>query len=403
MEHTLENKKEIKTSHIIIFTTILRLFTVFFGPWKPAYDLFHFMFPWMMNMEQNGFWAMYAENTLAPYAVDYPPIYYASMFLTTGKLSVIAGVESDYLAYVLLRLFPTIIDILFCYFICKYMDKKLGLIYAFAIPFIVDCGIYAQSDCLFIFEMFVLFYFYIEKKDLKMTSIMYAVMVCTKLQGLYFLPIFLLMVYAFEEDNKKKIKDFLYGVFAGILIWLPWLIVEGPMHFFKIYLGSSTANYVMAQTVGNIWFLFGLNILPQQITSGAFYFAVNIITLSLCLLILFKTYNKTKDITWTTFVYLFSIFMLTPHQYNRYELYALGAIILVKHYHPDIQDKNLNYIFWAMFVANTAQIFTDFYHGDNARFMIIFIVSLVMIALYCNIMSTLRLFKFQKVITEEKI
>lgn len=337
MNHPIDIKKnsagELSSIMKIIFVALfLRLFLACVIPIGERFDdVSCFILPWMKNMAQNEFWSMYKTAEGAAWAMDYPPLYYAVMYLVTGKFAAMASFAGyEKLAFVLCRSFPLIVDMLFIYILAKF-DKKVAWTWALALPAIFDIGGMGQSDCVLILEAFLLFYFFLEKKNLKAVSIMYALMACTKLQGLYFLPIFLGMVILHEAPWKEKIKDFSCGVLVGAVIWLPWLIVEGPQLFFKIYLGSYHATKILYANAGNLWMLIesilGFNNFTHLAHGDLLYQILSYSLLFAAVLILYNTYKKTNNYLFASAFYLFFIFMFTLQQRERYEMYCFGLII----------------------------------------------------------------------------
>lgn len=361
MEKTLEKNNSANSRFpiwgIAVIALFLRLLIAWFNPnGYPYDDMFHFVLPWMQNMHENGLLAMYKDYAGAAWALDYPPLYYICMYFTTGKLAAIAAASGwMQMAYFLCRAFPCMIDGVFTYVIAK-RDRKLGWFWCFALPALADVALMGQSDCLLIFEAYLMFYFYLDKKNLKGVSIMYAIMACTKLQSLYFLPIFLLMVYTFEAENKQKIKDFLCGVGVGALIWLPWLVIEGPQIFFKIYLGGYGRTKVIASNACNIFFMQGMNVLKNRMDSDFLYMIISYTLLGLCVWALWKKFKQTNNILFASFFYLLCIYMFTFQQRERYEMYAFGVLAFAVLWHKEMVTL-LPHITFATFVPIISYVY----------------------------------------------
>jgi ligand-binding sensor domain-containing protein len=77
---------------IAAIALFLRLLLAWITPLEKSFDdVYFFILPWMQNMHHNGVLAMYQEAAGAAWAMDYPPLYYLSLYFTTGKFAAIAA------------------------------------------------------------------------------------------------------------------------------------------------------------------------------------------------------------------------------------------------------------------------------------------------------------------------
>ena len=347
-----------KTFFITILFLVLAIGLAITAPWQMSYDAARFMLPWLDNMKVNGILAMYKPVELAPFPMDYPPLYYSLMYIFTNNFLDLSNTQQS---VVVIRLFAVIINLLFIYFLIKFVDKKMGIAYAFFIPTLIGSAVWAQSDSFFIFLFFLFFYSYYKKNNITLMSIIYALMVCLKLQGLYFLPVYLVLLFGSKNDKTEKVNAFIYGIVVGAIIWLPWLIVEGPGLFFKIYLGSAAQEAIWGMG-GNfpfvISFFAGIRTMPVVGELKTLYTLINIYTLLLCVALFIWLLNRSKDILYTTAFYLFMIFMLTLHQYERYEIYTWGVLFFIVstnfkyQEYSDDRQKRIKRIFVLISLAN---------------------------------------------------
>lgn len=324
------------------------------------YDAYYFIIPWMKNMSANGIWSMYkpAENAL--YSMDYPPLYYLSMFLTVGKYFANFPANSV-IPHILLRMFIGIINVLFLILIYKWFGIKETIFTSLFLPFLLNIFIQTQSDVALIFLIYLMFYFYIEKENLTLTSITYALIACLKLQGLYILPIYLLLLFISEKTLSEKFKSLLIGVSLGFIIWLPFLIEEGFYLFFKIYLNiRETEPKIINFQAGNIHVLYSVS---NQI-GNSLYDNLNIIILLISTFVLLKVYKETKDIFFSSFFYLFLLFMISYYQHGRYTLYSVAMFFLwvfvsnkKEKYKKNLLLLNYKKIFLFLMFASLVEVF----------------------------------------------
>lgn len=369
------------------------------------WDVQHFIIPWMENMIENGFWSMYKTVEGGPYAMDYPPLYYPLMYLFTGRLLPLAQSTGFWTGINIIKLFPVCLEIAGIIFIYFYAGAYWARYWAVCIPFIFDAALLGQSDCVYILEIIIFFYFLLKKENITLASVTYAIMACTKLQALMFLPIYLLAIVVSKENIRDKIKSVSIGILVGMLIWAPWLIVEGFELFFRIYLGGTTRRTLIAQNTGNIYLLNGLGILPQYATDVIFYNVLRIFTHIITIIILVLTYRKTEDILWSSFCYLFFVFFICPHQYIRYELYSFGVLMIL--YFLDYHKKyNFKGILTLSLIANAVQVSID-YMKDGYTFlptetMNLLLVSFVFFVFTSNILILVRIPYITKQIANSK-
>lgn len=398
-----ENK--IKPALLAVLSLTIGILVATIAPCNVSYDATIFMFPWLKNMKLNGVFSMYKQVADAPFAVDYPPLYYSSMFLTVGSF---VKVDNFDFSLIFIRLFPVIVNIFFVYFIAKHISPKWAMFYMLFPSVIIGTAIMGQSDMAFLFLIFLFFYFYYEKKDLYLFSVTYALMVCLKLQGIYFLPIFLFLLFTHESPKERKRSAFLIGVLLGFIIWLPWLIAEGLPIFFKVYLGSASQELVWGFG-GNFPFMFtamlGLTDSPDSPFLVMLYNILNYGGLLLCVLIGFKTYKKTGDVLYSTAIYLFYIFMLTMHQYERYEIYAWGVLFFIistnfKYSNFEQRQRDITKkIFWLVSIANICHFVASIAIAASAANQLFGILAYT-IAFMCNLRTIV--YTLQMPSTEEK-
>lgn len=178
-------KDKVKPFFITLLFLVLAMGLAFIAPWQMSYDAARFMLPWLDNMKTNGILAMYKPVELAPFPMDYPPLYYSSMFVAIKNFVDMANREYSLF---FIRLFPVIITAVCVFFVAKFISAKWGFIFALFPAILIGSGIMAQSDAPFLFLIFLFFFFYFEKENLTAFSIVYALMVCLKLQGVIFSP-----------------------------------------------------------------------------------------------------------------------------------------------------------------------------------------------------------------------
>ena len=336
---------------IIITAVLLRILSAVFIPQALSLDNYQFIKPWMDGMSLNGVLNMYTTVTYAPRPVDYPPLYYTVMYYTVGWIS--ARIEALDIASFVLRLFPLTMDIVAIFVIYRLFGERLSLFWASSFLLLYDSIALGQSDSLLMFEFLLLYYAYTRKSGVRM-GVMFAVMCLTKLQGCYFLPVYLYMLYDISVTGKAKIKtaasSLASGAFTGAAVWMPWALHYGDVLYpVKFYLNTFSMHNELSQLAPNLGTI--AYFLTQMRNAPEWYGAVNKALLLLFMLIFIALCLRTKRVLFSASVYFFCIFMFTLNQHPRYPIYFLILLMLSSMLEKELPRRPIQFM-----AANEAAI-----------------------------------------------
>ena len=274
-------------------------------------DTVNYVRHWFKEFYDNGVINAYAiaENKTP---LDYPPLYYISNYLNT---QVYSGI--------LLAIFPILIDLVFIFFLAKKVDWKAALIWSAFPAVLVNVCDMAQSDGLFCALIILLLYSYNKNKPPIAISIIYAFMCLTKLQGIYFLPVYLYMLINTKRERNEKLTGLFAGVAVGLLGWAPFMLTNKDIFLpFKIYLGGVSKTNQICYNASNPYYF-----LPDKYFDG-FMVIVSYILIALCTCAFLAVLKSTNnDVNIASFVYMFFIFFFTFQQHDRYEIYSFAILL----------------------------------------------------------------------------
>lgn len=379
--------------HFLLACTIAAMF------WGTL-DIIDFNYSWGWRIAHNIF-SIY-DNSLSVVTgpdVDYPPVFpmllgivgKICMFLNIDMSSVV-GLKRA-IVFLLLKFFQIISVEIFAIFIYKKVKGISALIINFLIlfnpAFIFNISFWGQAD-IFIVELIFLSFFYLFKNNYLVATIWFAVGCLTKLQFLYFLPVFFLIILIRTGVIKSLVNVVEFGIvmLAG---WLPFIIHNRDLFLpLKIYFGGF-AKYLSIQmnafSFSNLFvFLSGNE--KKQMTNSAIgsltYSQLNYVILGVIVLlaIYFIIKNKTNDmrLLLITLIYSLSLFMFTFSQHERYEIPALGILLVIivfaDYYKMKIERLQLGYTLLSIGIfLNQLLIYVSFTISNfvtSNRSMIIF-------------------------------
>ena len=287
-------------------------------------DLYTFNYFWLHRINEHGIFNIYkvgmgVEN--AP--VDYPPLF----LIMLGILSklVVTLENNPYIFQFLMKLPALIFDFSIIIFLYRKVNFKVAALWAINLAAIVNSSMWGQTDNILIFYLILMFY-YIYKNKPNLVGIMAAMCCLTKLQGVYIVPIYLLYILTYDSDIKSKIKSIVCGLITGIGVWAPFCIASMDVTLpFKIYFGGFGKYKEMSAGAANIWFF----VVRKHYDENQFLCILSYILLIICILFLISTFIKTKDIYFSSAIYLFMIYMITFSQRERYGIYFMTLFLIV--------------------------------------------------------------------------
>lgn len=289
-----------------------------------------------VNLFKN--WASVAANDFLRFysnarQADYPPLYMYILGLI-GKLAALPALNSY---YVLMLKIPSIIaDIVTSYFIYKLGKKYfssvisifLAAFYIFNPAIFIDSTFWGQVDSFFTILIVVAVFLLSEKKYV-FSSIMFAVAVLMKPQGIIFLPILF-----FELVRERKIKNFIYAVasamMTALIIIIPFSLNQhNPLWIFNLYSKTISEYPYASVNAFNFFSLIGANYKNNNTTLVLFsYHTIGMIFIVITTLISWFVYIKGNDRKYISAIALFQIAGVFTFSVGMHERYLFPAVAL---------------------------------------------------------------------------
>ena len=337
-------KKQLSERRIIIFALFfmalfLRLI-IAVGYYNPQDTLWYR--EWAIGT-QNGFFNIYNNTAID---LDYPPVYLFFLYIIGLAYKVLGEGAHAYVQMFLLKFWPVVFDFILCAVLYKFADRlyinggiTAALLWMLNPAAIFNCAFWGQTDGLMCL-LLLLSFWALEKHPL-LASVIFAVAGLTKLQSLYFTPVFLF--FLFKNFGAKR---FFMGVGCAAVtvaaVFLPFMIASGrPMLFFELYLGSANKYNYCTLSAYNLYGIFNLQWVP--ITNSligpvtyahisAALFGVSVIGAVVCML------TAKKQAPFVHCLLLMQcIFMLTAKMHERYQfaclIFALLCYVAYKEIH----------------------------------------------------------------------
>ena len=334
--------EKIKNNKYILLIGLFFIIRIIIGYLYYNYDdLYIFNFRWVNMMKQNGLFDIYSIKT-DQYYVDYPPLFIILLYIIKAPAIYFYKAGLDGFFQLTMKSLALICDFIITIIIYKKYSPKVALLWAINIAVIINTAMWGQTDIILGLFMILMFIAMKEEK-IKLVGIYFALCCLTKLQGCYLLPVYLLYLVVVKKEIKEKILSFIYGLFTGILIWLPFMIADKDILLpFKIYLGGFIKYNQFNLGAANFWYF-----LVRQDYSKIFNY-IGPLILIICISIFIISYRKTKDILLSSTFYFFTIFMFTFSQRERYCIYTMVILYILYIYR---QNKNYLYYYISMFIG----------------------------------------------------
>lgn len=334
-----KNHKRIFLIALIVIVSMFKIFCIFNIGHKS--DLFGFHYNWCKYISSNNIFSIYSTNQDIPsiFSINYPPIFLFLLWPISG-FAVSAFDAGNFALYLILVKLPIILlNILFTIYLYKKVNKYFAIFWYCNPLLIFDTEIWGQTDSL-LCAVIILFILSITKHSYIKSSIFFAIGCLLKLQMCYLFPVFLILIL-----KSKNLKNIILSLFAGgtvgVLGWLPFVLYNKDILLpIRIYLNGPQSQTSLNYNSCNFFSLFGnveisdINILGLNGITLNMILLCTIITIS-CIL-LYKAQTAELEILYTAF-YLFSIYMFTFSQHERYliptaTLFTLLAFLYNKKY-----------------------------------------------------------------------
>ena len=302
---------------IVGFSTDIGLFR--FWSQKAAKDLFH--------IYQGDFY------------LDYPPIYLYVLFVI-GKLANLFGLTGSEPIYLLLLKLPSILaDLITAYLLYRLAKNKLpGIwpilisgIYVFNPAVIINSAVWGQVDS-FLILFFALGFLLLDSEKPVLSGLPFAIAALMKPQGLILLPVVLFELLK-RKDWKVLVKTALFGIVSGIVLVLPYLIIEGPSWLFNLYLETAEGYQYVSLNAYNFFSLIGTNLKPDSETFLFFsykvwgmFFIVGMVVFTAVLH--WKGKGKTL-MYYSALILSMGVFMLSVRMHERYLFPVLFFLLVI--------------------------------------------------------------------------
>lgn len=287
-------------------------------------DLITYNYEWVKMIKDYGIFNIYQiPEGIYSVDVDYPPIFLILLSIISPLAHFFYENSLNGLFQFTMKLFPLIFDVSIIIFLYRKFSPKISLLWAFNPGVIINTSMWGQTDAMLAFFLILMMY-YINKKDSKMACISFAFCCLTKLQGAYLIPI--LLAYLITDGTKiiEKLKALAYGALTGIIFFLPFMIANKNILLpLDIYLyGGSKYNEINCGAAN--FHIFEHNAIPSPTQEMIAPFLI-----IFCMLMFIIKFYKTKNINLTGCFYLYSIFMITFTQRERYSFCAMTLLLLL--------------------------------------------------------------------------
>ncbi|QLE63739.1 hypothetical protein LROSL1_0920 [Furfurilactobacillus rossiae] len=215
--------------------------------------------------------------------------------------------------------------------------------------------------------MFFAFYLLVAGK-ITTASVLLIVGTLTKLQAVYFVPLF--VIYAIRYFPLKQwLRGLFYGCLTFVIIWLPFVVLNKNLLLpFNIYLNGSASYPVINVQAFNLWGAIDprsmayVTSIHKNILFGIPFSTLNYIIL-ICVLTITLTLilvNR-ENLPFAGLIYTISIFTFTMSQHERYELTTLPFLFLILFLNLNKNDKSFFKIWIAIdfiIFLNMAYVYT---------------------------------------------
>ncbi|MFQ3573566.1 MAG: glycosyltransferase family 39 protein [Thermodesulfovibrionales bacterium] len=312
---------------------------------------------WAEYLATKGFSDFYT----AGHFIDYPPLY-MYVFYLLGKIRNLLGLSFDADIYHLLLKLPSLIAEVLSMFLIINLAKKKGTttgntiislaLFAFNPVVIIDSALWGQIDSFL--ALFILgFLIALIEKRLILASVLFALSIMIKPQGLVFTPIFVAYLYSIR-DIKAVSKACVASMATILPLILPFSINEGFMWIPKLLNTMFTEYPYATLNTFNFYALIGKNWSPIDdrwfFLSFRMWGFIAVFSITLFSIYLYIKSRYEHKIVLVSLIIVLSVFMFSVKMHERYMvtsmvIFALAFVLM--------QDKKLIYLFIAFTITNT--------------------------------------------------
>jgi Gpi18-like mannosyltransferase len=290
---------------------------------------------------------------------DYPP-FNVYLFWGFGSLARMLGLFGTTFVTYIVKLVPTIFDLLTAgliyFFIHKQLSFKLSIIsvalYVFNPVVIFNAAVWGQFDAIYTLFLLLSLIFALKSKP-EFSAVSFAVGILTKPQAIALLPLIVFVI--FKKNGVKRLMlsvvTFTATIFA-IILPMQW---NNPITFLSdIYFGAYSGYAYTSINAFNMWGLFGLWVPDGNlfILGWVMFAAFSLFSLY----VLNKRWDKSNSMLtfFVAFMLLFAFFMLPTRIHERYLFPVISILALMV---PFVKKTRLFYsVITATFLTNVAYV-----------------------------------------------
>ncbi|CAM3141562.1 glycosyltransferase family 39 protein [Sporolactobacillus spathodeae] len=353
--------------------------------------------PWIsghmdLSLFQN--WAQMAASHLfhvyQKSSIDYPPLYLYVLFVI-GKLATLPGLTNGYTW--LLKLPAILCDCLTAWLLYRTAKRlhheKAGwallVIYLFNPAVAIDSTVWGQVDSVFTLLIVLAVTLLTERKFLG-ASIVFALSVVMKPQGLIFLPV---LAYVLMKDGKiiHWLKSMVAFLATIVLVTLPFSFQASGGAFWLIRLMRTTVSEYPFASVNafNFFSLIGGNYqaqsaVPFLLSYQVWGFVAIILVSILSLWIIWKR-GGSKAAATGALIQISGVFTFASGMHERYLFPAIALALLAFLY---LKNKAYLYLAIGFSITNFLNIFIVYYGSMNNEMTIGYHWPLILTS-FCNV------------------
>ena len=351
---------------------------------------------WLSYIKDDGLFGIYKHMYNVKHRTNYPPLYYAFLFLMQPIFDWFMSLFGTHGIAIVLKISTLLIHCVVGFSLYR-KNPKLSFVWFFNSACIWLFTSTIHFDAFFGFLM-ILFLYYIDEDNIKMTVIIFTIMTLLKLQGLYFAPVIL---FSMLQSNRKRewIKWIAICLLISVAIFLPFMLESNnKMLMFDLYFKNVTSQYTSCH-VTSLWYfvlLFVYTINSNILEKPSFVMSIVALCLIfMCVFCLYKRMKKFK-ISYAVYIYMLLINFLTLSQDYRYSIYCvlLGLYVSIKYNNRALLKyvSKLEILSW--FCVFACSFLMTFLSRDS------FIVYLIYLALYfivwlCYVQVVMNYFKHE--------
>lgn len=319
--------KNNKIIFLVLAGTILRLYLALLPGFKFDMDAW---FSWALRLNEVGFNNFYSSNIWTNYTPGY--LYVLALL---GFLKNFLSLNNDIFYYILKlpAIFAEVsLGILIYKLVAKKATIKLANLSAALVllnpAFIFNSSVWGQVDGLLTLFM-VLSVYYLNKNQLVLSSLNFALALLIKPQALFLLPVYFLFIIK-NFNFKNLIKLFAPGILFAISFSLPFFLNKPLTGLLELILQMTKDYSATSLFAYNFWGVVGFWIDDSTLWLNFSYRNWGIILIGIYWIFIFFLYlRKTISLYALATIALLSFYFLPTRVHERYLYLAIPFIILL--------------------------------------------------------------------------